>query len=425
MTQLLAKQFQKSRFLQFSWFLVQRIMALDITRVSSSLTFTTLLAMVPFFTITLIVISAFPMFSNLTEGFNNFISNTLMPDASAKVIGEYVYSFRDKASNLTAIGIIALAISAILLIMTIEKTFNQIWNVTTQRPLLNRLLMYWAILTLGPVAIGLVSSTWALMFKESNFAFYYPVAAAAVHITFSVVFSTAVLILLFRCVPAAYVPLKHAALGALITAAVLEIARRAFGYYMSNFNSYELIYGAFATIPVFLLWVNMLWAILILGAVLTASMSYWQGSVFLRKNNTADVIEDVIGILVLLHHAQNNKRGISIQAFRTKIQLGYDELGDLLERLVKLNYIEDSPSGWILKTNAANINIRDLFSVFVYQPMATDDNQINQHLKQLMQPSLEKLNICLDQFIEDSKLENLSVAPSKKQLRKEQLFSDI
>ncbi len=395
---------KRNRFWRFACFLVQRALTLDITRVSSSLTFTTLLAMVPFFTIALIVISAFPMFSDMTDGFHNFISNTLMPDASAKVIGEYVFSFRDKASNLTAIGIVALAISAILLIMTIERTFNQIWQVSRPRPLLNRLLTYWAILTLGPVAIGIVTSTWALLFKESNFAFYNPMLAQWLHIASSVFFTSMALLFLYRFVPSAYVPFTHAAIGAVVTAIVLEVVRRGFTYYLSNFNSYELIYGAFATIPIFLLWVNMLWMILLFGAVLTASLSYWRGSVFLRRNNPADVYENALSILIVLHEAQNRKKAMRTQDFRQYIHLGFDELGDLLERLAACGYIEDSASGWVLKTNAQNINIGDLFRKFVYHPNSIDSEKINQYLNQLMLPSLQNLDMNLQDFMQQANL---------------------
>ncbi len=396
------KKIQGNRFLQFFRFLISRAEQLDITRVSSSLTFTTLLAMVPFFTIALIVISAFPMFSDITEGFNDFITNTLMPDASAKIIGEYVYSFRDKASNLTAIGIIALAISAILLIMTIERTFNQIWQVSRPRPLVKRLLIYWAVLTLGPVAIGVATSSWALLLKESNFAFYYPIAAKLIQIVSSIIFTTFALFLLYRFVPSAYVPMTHALVGAAITAIILETIRRGFTYYVSNFNSYELIYGAFATIPIFLLWLNLLWLILLLGAVLTASLSYWKGSVFLFKNNPAKIYEDALTTLILLHEAQNKKTAMRTQDFRQYVDLGFDEIGDLLENLANLNYIEESSSGWILKTNAANINIGKLFEEFVYYPEETAPQYINKKITELMRPGLQNLDMSLMQFIKET-----------------------
>ncbi len=387
----------------FARFLWRRFDELNITQVAASLTFTTLLALVPFLTITVVVIAAFPVFSNITAAFQDFISATLMPEASGKIINEYIYGFREQTANLTTIGIIALMVSAVLLIMTIERTFNHIWRVSRPRPLWTRLLVYWAILTLGPLGIGLGMSTWALLFKQTGFALTHPLWAHAVHWLMSIVFSTGLLFLLYKVVPYRYVPTQHALLGAFITALVLELVRRAFGLYVANFNSYELIYGAFAAIPIFLLWIDCLWFILLAGAVLTAGFSYWRGEAFRRELDKGGRFDDVLKILLLLNEAQNNGQAVPVQVLRQHINMGFDELGDLLEKLAERGYVYSGDHGWSLKTNAPNIHLADLFKLFVYQPSDNNDDRVGQTIQEIMQPSLASMHMTLADFVEHTR----------------------
>ena len=151
----------------FARFLWQRFDEVNVPQVSASLTFTTLLALVPLFTVTLVVITAFPMFGDISEQFNRFITGVLIPAAGADAVGEYLLEFRRQASNLTAIGIIIMMVTSLMLIQTIERTFNHIWRVQRQRPVLMRVLVYWTLLTLGPLVIGFGMSAWNLLLKNS------------------------------------------------------------------------------------------------------------------------------------------------------------------------------------------------------------------------------------------------------------------
>ena len=303
-TNPLFMRLKQQRLWQFGVFVVKRCLELRLFQVSSSLTFTTLLALVPFFTIALTVVSAFPMFEDITRQFQQFITNNLVPQASYKIINDYVFGFLDNASKLTTIGLIMLIVSAVLLINTIETTFNQIWGSSQPRPLLTRLLVYWALLTLGPLILGLTISQIGWFMRQSVFAFQYPNTAWILHFVISTLVNTALLWLMYRVVPARYVPSKHALAGALWSAIILELAKRLFSYYFSHFGSYEVIYGAFAAIPLFLLWINVLWAILLSGAILTNALSYWQGDAFQRHSGQHGRFDDVLKILILLAQAQ-------------------------------------------------------------------------------------------------------------------------
>lgn len=381
----------------FAQFLLRRFLEVRVPQVSASLTFTTLLALVPVLTVTLVVVSAFPMFDALSESFVQFINQTLVPQGAGTIFS-YIDQFKGKASNLTAIGILMLVVTSLLLIQTIDQTFNRIWHVKAQRPLWMQFLVYWALLTFGPLALGISATAWALVLKESRLDILFPVLTEVMKVVTSVLFSTVILWLLYRLVPNRFVPAKHALLGAAVTAVLLEVARAGFAWYVSTFNGYTLIYGAFAAIPVFLLWLNLLWMLVLSGAVLTAALSYWQGDAFRRGFDSAGRFDDVLKILLLLDDAQQEGKALPVQAFRSHINMGYDELGDLLEKLARHGYVYQGKQGWVLKTNADSIEVDELFKLFVYRPARLSQDHVNDSVEQIMQPCLAAMDISLAEF---------------------------
>lgn len=352
--------------LGFARFLLRRFGEIQVSQTAGSLTFTTLLALVPLLTVMLAVLTAFPMFGDISDAFMAFINETIVP-SGASAVSEYLHEFKSQAAKLTSIGIIVMVITSLLLIHTIETTFNRIWRVKHTRPLLLRMSVYWALLTLGPVLVGFSLSASAYFLKNS-YLNHYPLLATLLRLGGQLAFSTAALWVLYRVVPNRYVPARHALIGAVTTAVLLETAKWGFGLYISNFNSYQLIYGAFAAIPVFLVWLQLLWTILIGGALLTASLSYWHGQAYLDAHDTRVPFENMVSILTMLHHASQNGQSLSIRDLRQHIHMGYDELGDLLDRLAAHDYIAAERTGWILKTAAEHIRIDTLFRQFVYQP---------------------------------------------------------
>ncbi len=395
----LLKLIQKSRILGFAIFIWKRSSEFRLNQVAASLSFTTLLALVPFFTVTFIVISAFPVFSELTERFQVFLAEALMPEYASKVIGTYMKDFTAKAGNLTAIGIIVLVVSSVLLIMTIERTFNQIWRTRQQRPVVTRVLVYWGILTLGPLILGAGLSLWGWLFSTTTFPLDYPFFGLIIRVSGSIALTTLLLWSLYRFVPHRYVPNRHALIGAFVAALALEIARRVFAFYIGNFASYHLIYGAFAVLPVFLIWLFCLWYILLAGAVLTASFSYWWGDAFRYGYDTRGRFGDILKIMLALYEAQLRGRAVNVRKLRDKVQMGYDELGNLLDSLAKKDYIAMEKRGWILKTSVHQILLSDLFRMFVYEPKQNHETDpVNEGIYQLMQPNLVSLDISLDEF---------------------------
>lgn len=372
-------------------------MEIRVPQVSASLTFTSLLALVPVLTVTLVVVSAFPVFDTLSASFVHFVNQTIVPQG-ADAVFDYIDEFKQKASGLTAIGIIMLGVTSLMLIQTIDQTFNRIWRVGTPRPLMMQFLVYWALLTFGPLALGVGLSLWTSLLEYSPFGENYPLLAAAVRVTASVMFGTLLLWLLYRLVPNRFVPARHALAGAAVTAVLLEAARYGFAWYIGTFKGYALIYGAFAAVPFFLLWLNLLWMLVLSGAVLTASFSYWQGEAFRRSFDAGGRFDDVLKILLLLNEAQQTGRALKVQDLRPHINMGYDELGELLEKLARHGYVYHGRQGWVLKTNAEAIGLNDLFRLFVYRPGNLNRGSVDAAVAGIMAPCLNTFDISLAQF---------------------------
>ncbi len=232
-------------------------------QVAGSLTFTTLLAIVPLLTVALALATAFPVFDQAIGTLQAFLFENFLPDAAGlQAISEQILAFSEEAGRLTAIGLIFLLVTAVMLMLTIDDALNRIYRVRRRRPLGQQVIMYWSVLTLWPVLIGTSLSTTSLLIGETS--------ALVRLIPF--VFTWAALTVLYILVPYRHVLFRHAAAGALLAGVAFEVAKRAFAVYLQNFPTYTLIYGAFATLPIFLVWVYLSWLVVIAGAVLTAML---------------------------------------------------------------------------------------------------------------------------------------------------------
>ena len=387
-----------SKAFAFAWFVVRRFDEERVPQAASSMTFTTLLALVPVLTVMVAVASIFPVFDRWSDSFVAFVNQTIVPQG-ADMVFDYINAFRDQAGKLTAIGSVMLVVTSLMLIRTIDNTFNRIWRVNTQRPWMMQFLVYWALLTFGPLSLGVGISFMVGSFQGSALASFVPQWMGGVLQTLGTLFfATLLLWCLYRFVPNRFVPGRHAFIGALITAFCLETARFLFAWYMGNFDGYRSIYGAFAAVPFFLAWLNLLWTLLLGGAVLTSSLSYWQGEAFRRDLDSSRRFDDVLKILILLNDAQEEGRALTVQEFREYINMGYDKLGELLEKLAQSGYIYNGRQGWVLKTGADSIELGELFKLFVYRRSTDRRDEISRTFGAVMRPCLKNLDMTLAEF---------------------------
>jgi len=236
---------------------------------AASLSYTSLLSMVPLFAVVFGVASIFPVFQQWSEQLQSFVFTNFVP-ASGDQIQSYVAGFLESVGKLTLTGTFVLIITALLLMIRIERTFNLIWRVPTARSIGNRVVMYWAVLTLGPLALG------AAIGLSAQPVFEQVAVGAATQSSWRAlgIFSLSWLafVLMFILVPNRPVRLSHAMVGALLSAVLFELAKKAFVTFVAN-ASFNVIYGALATIPIFLFWLYLVWIVVLLGASLAASLT--------------------------------------------------------------------------------------------------------------------------------------------------------
>lgn len=245
---------------------------------AAALTYTTLFAVVPLMTVSYSMLAAVPNFRGVGEQVQAWIFANFVP-ATGEVVQNYLGTFASQAQSLTVIGIVFLVVTSIMMMKNIEAAFNRIWRVAEPRKGLSSFLLYWAVLSLGPILIGLglllTSYIASLSFITSATEM---VGRARLLSVLPPFFSALAFMLLYAAVPNCRVPLKNAAIGGLFAAILFEIAKRGFVQFVTLSPSYQLIYGAFAAVPLFLVWIYISWGIILLGAELTRLLTVSQVS---------------------------------------------------------------------------------------------------------------------------------------------------
>jgi membrane protein len=256
-------------FVAFAVRAAARMRAIGLARTAASLSYTTLLALVPLATVALTFVARFPVFQAWLDALETFLLRYMLPGSAYTVVHDYLRAFTDNATGLTGISIMVIVATAAMATATIEREINLIWGITRRRPLGRRIVVYALGLTVGPVLVGasLSLTTWAVTQSLGGFA------GERVLLPMPLAFTTAALTLLYAVVPAQRVPWRHAALGALAAALAFEAAKHGFAYYLTRVPTYELVYGALAALPVFLIWIYVCWLIVLAGAAITATLS--------------------------------------------------------------------------------------------------------------------------------------------------------
>lgn len=245
-------------------------------QIASSLTFTTLLSLAPVITVAAALLSALPWFQGLTVVIENWVFDNMLPE-SVEMLQSYVREFIDNAAQLTLIGIAFVAVTAITLLMTIESAFNHIWRVRKARGMVRRVLIYGTLIVVGPLLIGgsLSLTSW-LMSASAGWTQHVPYAGETLIKLSAMALTCAALALLYYAMPNQPVRFADALTGGVLAGVVFELTKIGFGFYITQIPTYKLVYGAFAAVPVFLLWLYLSWLVVVLGAVVVAVLPQWR-----------------------------------------------------------------------------------------------------------------------------------------------------
>lgn len=257
----------------FLKYLGKRIIDDRLTVVASSLAYTTLLSLIPLITVVFSVMSAFPIFETWQQSVEAFLYNNLVPNATGTV-QSYVQGFVSNTGKMTSIGLGALFMVALLLISTIDKHINSIWRCKINRHFFLSFSVYWMILTFGPlfiaISLGISSYIFSLSFLSEAGVLSGKLSLLKL---VPALLGVLGLFVMYVVIPHRKVPFRFAFIGACISAILFEIIKRLFTWYVVQFPSYEVIYGALATIPILLVWIYLCWLIVLLGAEITAALT--------------------------------------------------------------------------------------------------------------------------------------------------------
>jgi membrane protein len=367
-----------------------------------SLTFTSLLALVPLVTITATMMAAFPVFDGIIAVLKKYVTENLVPAASSKVITVYMQQFADNAARLTALGIVLLVGTAIMMMLTIDKAFNTIWRAKRPRPLIQRILIYWSVLTIGPILIGgsLSVTSWLVSYSLGFEGASSPMMIVALKI--SPLFMTSIAFaFLYRTVPNRQVTLLDAAVGGVIAAMAFEGMKNVFGSFIANFANYKLIYGTFASLPILLMWIYLSWVVLVFAAVITAVLPYWRTGGVQLNRAVGNQFVDAVEILRLLYRAYLDGNVLNLQQMRVALRLSWEETELILDKLEAAGWVGKlQGNGWTLARDAERIRMKDIFRIFVLSKDAAENSQENT-VKRLVASVMEGVDGELDMTLKE------------------------
>ncbi|MBQ4848101.1 virulence factor BrkB family protein [Pseudoalteromonas sp. MMG013] len=255
----------------------------QITINAGYLAYVTLLSLVPLIAVGVAIFSAFPGFEDTRLAIENFIFNNFVP-TSTDSIKAHISAFTGNANQMTAVGISFLAAIALLLIRNVDSALNRIWRVVEKRPLMISFAIYWMVLTLGPVLLGASIGVTSYIVSLVSFADQgIPGFSGFLLKLLPYVISMAGFIMLYTLVPNTRVSFRAAIPGALFAALLFELTKKGFAMYISHFPSYEVIYGAVATVPILFVWVYLSWIVVLLGAEFTVCLDERQAPSLLEN----------------------------------------------------------------------------------------------------------------------------------------------
>ncbi len=309
---------------------------------AGSLTFTTLIALVPLVTVMLAVFSAFPIFASFQAALQKYFLQSLVPDDIGVQVLRWLTQFAGKASGLGTAGLLLLVATALALVLTIDRTVNAIWRVRKARSLAQRILVYWSALTLGPLVLGVsLSLTLYALSSNRGLVAALPGGVSLLLNMLEFLLLAGATAALYHYVPNTPVRWRHAWSGGLFVALAFEAAKAALGWYVQSVPTYSVLYGAFATAPILLLWIYLVWVIVLLGAVIAAYAPSLQMRVVRRAPTPGYRFEIALALLQRLAEVRDTpQRGLSLARLAVALRADPLQLEPVIEALAGIDWVQ-------------------------------------------------------------------------------------
>jgi membrane protein len=322
----------------------------------------------------LALFSAFPMFASLQEALQRYFLQTLVPDTIAKPVLGAISQFSLRASRLGLVGLVALFVSALAMMLTIDHALNAIWRVRKPRAIAQRVLVYWAAVTLGPLifAVSLTATSYALSVSHGLVG-AMPRGLAITVATAEFLLEGASVALLFRYVPNTFVRWRHALVGGLFVAVCIAASKRALTAYFGAVPTYSMVYGAFASLPIFLVWIYLSWVIVLLGAVI-AAYAPLLGKRLARWPHApgSDFHLALVVIDKLVAARDDGRRGLEADDIAEAIGIDPLQVDPVLDALVELDWVgrleEPKTARYVLLCDPATTPAEPLIAKLLLDP---------------------------------------------------------
>jgi membrane protein len=334
-------------------------------QIAASLTYTTLLALVPVFAIAVAMLSSLPFFEDLMVRLKIALLLNLVPEIAGKIITEYMEPFSRNAAKVTGISFAALFVMAIGVMWAVDRSLNAIWRVRRSRPFLISLAAYVILLSVGPILVGISVTVTTYLMTLSVGMDALPREAQPVMLKIVPVgVSTIAFFLAYRIVPHRQVPWAHALLGGFVAALLFEGMKEVFAHYIAKAPTYNLVYGAFAAVPLFLVWVYLSWLVILFGAEVTVAAGYWRGNLWQRVSTPGARFRDAVELGRLLVEAKGEP--LALESMCQGAAIPRDQLEDALGHLIDSGLVRRvTSSSYALARPPSEVTLGDLYRAVV------------------------------------------------------------
>lgn len=368
-------------FIKYYW---RRLGEDECFRNASTLAYTTLLSLVPLFAVFFAIFSTFAAFGTLENKIQDFVFQNFVP-TSGELVQEYMQSFAQKAARMTLPGIVGLVVSAFLLMSTIDTALNKIWHTESQRNIRQRLVMYWAVMTMTPLLLGAGFAAWSYLLSLRLMEDTGMGLGASGLLKFApVLFEWLGFVLLYVIVPNRRVVIKYALIGGAASTVLFEIAKVGFAAFITRMPGYEAIYGALAAVPIFLIWIYVSWVVILLGAIFTSSLENgdWRDLESTQPQIPMvpqDPMLFVNALRALVLFRQAHREGILLDSAAVVVNLESRQSSDpewVLNALQQGGWIKPTEDDqWVLLKDLHEATVADVFVSYPYTLPMDEEHQ--------------------------------------------------
>ncbi|MCW8869193.1 MAG: YihY family inner membrane protein [Proteobacteria bacterium] len=386
----------------FTQELFRRYIKDEVPLAAGSLAYTSLLALVPLMAVLVTVFSAMPLFEDASQMLQDFIFKNFVP-TSGEILQSHILGFVEKVRSLTATMFLAVFVTSLLLMQTMEKALNRIFASQPSGRFMKKLLMYWAVLTMGPLLVGGGIAMSSSVLQYSAFAG----AKTFLLKVLPVMASTVGFFLIYLVVPNAKIKWRHALAGAIFAAILFELAKIGFTFYVAKIPTYEKVYGALATVPLFLIWLYLSWNIILLGGTMTATLSSSKWRVRTRNYRTEQRFVLLLAVLKMLRQAHIKGETLNYQTMADQLSFVPDnELAAQLAWLIDEHIISlDNEGEYLLQRDLSRLSGREFYKKGAFKiPLEADAYfaDFQSLLDEFWQPKDNLLSQSMDSILEQS-----------------------